>query len=452
MTNFKHATLDISQILLDPINPRHAPLTSQRKLIQAMLDDQKEKLVNLAKDIIREGINPSELIIVVPHNSENDKYIVVEGNRRITALKLLEHPFACRDKKFTPEFKELHEAFSKNPITRIGCVIFPDRESADHWVNLKHTGENNGVGTVRWNATNIRRRTAQQSQSKKPSNGLQLLNFILEKGDLDEKDKALFKKIPITNVERLINDPKVRKFLGLIQNNGEISSSLSLEDTIRILKDFFSPFATKDKRVGDVYHKADREKYLNELGVPPSDDASKAASNWPLGAPPAASPKPDNPSPRNQKSPLKKSRPSSTSRKTLIPASCIMSIKHPRINDIYRELKRLDIDDFRNAGAALLRVFLELSLDEYIEAKKIQLPKNDYLRNKIQCAADYLVKEAILTKNEAKPARDAANKPHGLFSASTLHAYIHNPVTQPKPSEIKLTWDEMELFMQKLWE
>jgi len=270
--------LSISQILLDPINPRHDPISSQRELIEAMLEDQKEKLVNLANDIVHEGINPSELPIVIPHNSEQGRYIVVEGNRRITALKLLAQPTLCKNSKFLPEFATLNKEFSKNIIDKISCAVFSDRESADHWVTLKHTGENKGVGTVKWNATNVRRHEALKSQTKPESKGLQLLNLILDKGNLDEKTKGLFRKIPITNVERLINDPKIRDFLGLELIKGEIHSQLSLDETINILIDFLAPFATKEKKVGHVYYKEDREKY-SDLSTKQRLRCSNAAVN-----------------------------------------------------------------------------------------------------------------------------------------------------------------------------
>jgi hypothetical protein len=48
-----------------------------------------------------------------------------------------------------------------------------------------------------------------------------------------------------------------------------------------------------------------------------------------------------------------------------------MKIGDKRIHSIYWELKRIDCNDYTNACATLLRVFLELSLDGYIEEKHL---------------------------------------------------------------------------------
>ena len=46
----------------------------------------------LAKDIVNYGMNPTELSIVMPLNDDLRRYVVLEGNRRLTALKALENP------------------------------------------------------------------------------------------------------------------------------------------------------------------------------------------------------------------------------------------------------------------------------------------------------------------------------------------------------------------------
>ena len=58
-----------------------------------------------------------------------------------------------------------------------------------------------------------------------------------------------------------------------------------------------------------------------------------------------------------------------TPRKTLIPTEFIISISHQKVNLIYDELKKLKVDDYRNAVAVLFRVFLELSVDHFIKNK-----------------------------------------------------------------------------------
>lgn len=451
MSSHSEVILSINEILLDPVNPRHNPLMHQVELIKAMIDDQGDKLVKLAQDIIESGLNPADLITVIPHQNEKNKYVVVEGNRRITVLKLLNSPALCHNPSIRRRFEGLVQKYLKNPITQIKCVLYPDREEANHWINLKHTGENSGVGTVGWDATAIKRFKAAQNQNRKESIGLQLMNFILNNLQLDEASAKIVKNMPITTVERLIGDPDVRKFLGLDLKDGDLISRLNLEAAPKSFYDFIAPIATGDKKVTDVYYKKDRKKYLEDFGHSPTEKpANLSGEYWPISSPPKPAPaKANNPQP----SPKPRSKPLSRARKYIIPNSCGIKITVPRINEIYYELKNyLKVDDTPNACAVLLRILLELSVDSYINKKNITTHANDELHKKLSKIADFMESNGVLTKKELKTTRLAASKPHTLFSTNTLNAYIHDPQIKPNSKDLKNTWDEMELFFRKLWE
>src|SRR5436189_215030 len=82
-----------SNLLIDAENPRlPQPNTGQREAHRALAEHQQHKLLNLAKDIVRSGLDPSNLPIVTPANDDLKRYVVLEGNRRLVALKALENP------------------------------------------------------------------------------------------------------------------------------------------------------------------------------------------------------------------------------------------------------------------------------------------------------------------------------------------------------------------------
>src|SRR5437016_12433228 len=84
-------SISLEYLLVDLQNPRYDPRTSQREALATIAQDQGEKLINLAEDIVDRGLNPSELAIVTPAEDDNI-YVVLEGNRRIAALKLISSP------------------------------------------------------------------------------------------------------------------------------------------------------------------------------------------------------------------------------------------------------------------------------------------------------------------------------------------------------------------------
>ena len=80
-------TIKLTSLFVNTENYRFEPLTSQKEAIDKMVEDQGDKLYFLVDDIVTNGLSPVDLIIVTP-NEDNNKYIVLEGNRRITSLKL----------------------------------------------------------------------------------------------------------------------------------------------------------------------------------------------------------------------------------------------------------------------------------------------------------------------------------------------------------------------------
>jgi len=74
--------IDVVDLQLDPENYRTGPQPGQHEAIQAMIDEQGEKIVELAEDVLSNGLSPIELLAVCP-TDDPGKFRVVEGNRRL---------------------------------------------------------------------------------------------------------------------------------------------------------------------------------------------------------------------------------------------------------------------------------------------------------------------------------------------------------------------------------
>jgi hypothetical protein len=90
-------TIKLTSLFVNTENYRFEPLSSQKEAIDKMVEDQEDKLYSLVDDIVTNGLSPVDLIIVTP-SEDSSKYIVLEGNRRITSLKLLNNPTLIDDK------------------------------------------------------------------------------------------------------------------------------------------------------------------------------------------------------------------------------------------------------------------------------------------------------------------------------------------------------------------
>lgn len=150
----------IENLLIDLQNPRYDPRTNQREAITTIANDQGVKLANLAEDIVDKGVNPSELPMVTPSDEGSSTFIVLEGNRRIAALKLLASPSLVASiglpVGIAKRYKALHDKAKGDIPKTIECAVL-SREEANHWIYIRHTGENEGVGVVTWDGVQTHR-------------------------------------------------------------------------------------------------------------------------------------------------------------------------------------------------------------------------------------------------------------------------------------------------------
>ena len=449
MAAYEIREIRVAQLLLNLKNYRFDPIDNQREAIKIMLEDQGDKIVRLATDIISSGLNPSDLPIVATSDQDGKKFVVLEGNRRLTSLKLLNQPALASLsplKSHKKRFVELGKEYRKNVIDKILCVVFKKRSVADRWIELKHTGQNKGVGTVDWDAAAVARFNESRG---KPSLALQAIDFMREHANLSDAIQKKLGSISTTNLNRLLADSYVKDFLGISSKNGQLYGKLEKKEIIKGLKKMIIDLANKNIKVNDIYYQDDRKEYIESFERKNIPSRNKEVDTpWSFDSPIDQKPKTKNKSSGGQK----RSKSKSTKRKKLIPPSCILRINDKRINSIYWELKGLNIDEFTNAGATLLRVFFELSIDHYIKANQIAIDGRAKLFKKVERVAKYMKDNNILDDEDLKPVKKSVSNPDGLFALNTFNAYVHNIHFEPIDKELKITWDRMEHFMEKLWD
>ncbi len=203
--------LKVTDIHLDQENPRFPPVNSQREAIDVMLKDQGEKIVALASDIYQYGLNPSVKLILF---KEGKQLVDGDGNRRLTALKILETPSLADG---FPKIRKQIDSILKRPgdvPTEVGCVIFRDRTGARHWISVNHGGEQEGRGQITWNAEQKAR------FESKPSIGLEALDLLTHKGLISAADKAQVNK---STLDRLLSYKEVKSDLSITKKGAHFS-------------------------------------------------------------------------------------------------------------------------------------------------------------------------------------------------------------------------------------
>ena len=127
--------LPIHQLRFDPLNPRlpEAHQTSSEDVLLKYIAETYSA-IEVARSIALHGYFHSEPLIVI--SETDDSYIVVEGNRRLVALRVLAEPTLANELDDADEWRSL--AGEADLPERIPVVIAPDRQSVAPIIGYRH--------------------------------------------------------------------------------------------------------------------------------------------------------------------------------------------------------------------------------------------------------------------------------------------------------------------------
>ena len=123
----------INDLLLDVENPRlpEGICGDQEDILEYMID--MYEIEELVEAIGENGYFVGEPLIIIKSSKERGKYIVVEGNRRLSALKILNEP----NKTNLKGLRRLAENATKKP-KEVPCVEFQNRDEILAYLGLRH--------------------------------------------------------------------------------------------------------------------------------------------------------------------------------------------------------------------------------------------------------------------------------------------------------------------------
>lgn len=439
--------IPVVDLLVDPENPRLATGNEgQRETLRALAQEQGAKLAVMAEDILRWGLNPGDPFYVVRLEGDHgQRFVVLEGNRRLAAIRALDGPdlFEGAVKPgVLKKIRQLSRAYRESPVETASCVVFPSRNEARHWIELRHTGEAGGAGIVKWGSDAVSRFQARDGGGRRNAE-TQVLDFLEKRGDVSPSDRAQVKP---TTLRRLVEAPDVRSKLGLELKGGELLYAVEQEQEVAdallwIVGGLISGDITEPK----VSTKAQRTHFASELPeeVVVSPIASTSATLVSLGSRPAT------PATRRPRVNVR-----AKPRTVLIPRDCVLNVSQPRSRDIERELRALVLTEYPNAISVLFRVFVELSCDVYMEGLK-PFPgatERSTLATKLRAVSQHLAQRTKLNAKQLLAVEKSAEKGSLLAPSVELwHQYLHNAHIVPGESDLRAAWDTLQPFMIAVW-
>lgn len=268
----KPIQVPLSKLDLDLGNARfRSDAQGQEAAIALMLNSSGEKCMELLKDLCQRGnLSSSDVPIVL---KEGNRYRVLEGNRRLTCLKLWKNPSLLQ--KVSPELAEKYQKRIEKladrsrfaPPDSMPVVVASSLDEADVWIDKKHGLGKDGSATVEWGAFEKDRRSARQTG--KTGRALSFVQFLTSEFADDAiiigtLDKLLSKQYSI--LDRVLSNEVLRDEIGIIfDSSGITTSKRSLETMRPLLLAMLSDFAEK-RETANTLHTVDQiSKYFHGL-------------------------------------------------------------------------------------------------------------------------------------------------------------------------------------------
>lgn len=158
----RRETVNVSQLKLSQENPRVGETDSQINSMELIYNSSNEQpqrksrrqLIKLAESIALNGYQ-NEVEPIITTESVDNTFVVMDANRRLTAIRLLTAPDKYKDILSASDLSHLKKLAADPEAqipTQLEIVVFGSDEDAElhEILERKHGGPLDGVGTVPW--------------------------------------------------------------------------------------------------------------------------------------------------------------------------------------------------------------------------------------------------------------------------------------------------------------
>lgn len=465
----KRENISIDLLLISNNNPRLDVSWSEEEAITKMVKDQNDKLYELASDIALHGFNPLDTIGVYPSEVYSEYYEVGEGNRRVCALKLLINPELIRNINtgLYSKFKELSKNFTNPESIEVG--VFEDVNSINHWMEIRHMGEQGGKGLSKWNSI-------QKARFNKALNGTdELIDFwewmakneILSSEEImavtktnwqrilrekyfpflriqlepkysvlaqdielfSERIKEIQKELAGQPVSVVYNQELIEQFYNKISNNlyGIPYQSVIEKESEQVTLNTWRKNNEQDAMGENEYNNS--QKYVSLSMVNDKTDETVSDEIKDVQSLP-------------NKQPIE--RDPFNGCETIIPRNYNIRSSNMRLNKIINELKRINTDEYPNACGTLLRTLFELSAKVFLEKQDGTDHTETQFEQAIKRAANKLREQGNINNNQHSSIMSDIDNLRKIFNG-----YMHDTDSYPSSAALKNFFKSHKKFIEE---
>lgn len=458
-------TVPLSKLLLDELNPRHRPVTTQDAALNEVVRRDPRKLLNLAADIAANGLSPIDRPIIM--KSEDDKkYVVLEGNRRLAALRLLAKPTSCPDSSYRSKFEAVAAVAAHRP-NRVRCFEVSSRDEARPLLERRHAGELGGIGVIRWSAMQRTRNSTSPGHQERVA--LATLDWLDGKA-LAGSNQHLAELLDavaedkFTTFGRLASDPDFRAYCGFdirgdvftvtdTAENVVVRLSLVLDDFRSERKLTVTELKVKEQRLAYIetlrtsMAGADESDVDNDQEADADDDDGTIAPGDSTDGPDAGGDD-GGQDDDDQDEQAEEEEDKPPPMKLFVGAS--LSNCSLRVRKVLHEVQKIPIRTYPNSAAALIRMVIELAvLEAHDKCSWPAPPERDAkIRHHVNNAIRQL--DPSMRASRYLTLRQELNKKDSLINTVTLNAFLHDPHYVPSAPNMRDISDTYSVLLNDL--
>lgn len=419
-----YKTIPISKLVVNPNNDRHGQQDSEENAIEWLFKNKPSEMRGLARDIATQGgIFDAPLVKEV-----SGKYIVYDGNRRTTCLKLIHDPSASPH-SFRDFFNALNKNVGLSLPKLIDCQIETDQNVIDKILERRHNGKLGGEGQIKWDTRAKANHANRIGGSTAYPIAEQVEQYLEKRGYPNAKD------IPRSNLAKIL-DTKLRTSRAGIRLNqvGSLEFTKNEDIVYPLLVKIADDLISGKLSLKQLLLSADKNTYFDGLSEQGFDLGStkqkpKKKKNRGKGKPPSRKPK---------------------SRRTLIPQDINYDIDwregQIKTNELWSQLQyQLKFNYHSLSIAVVFRVFLEHIT--YKGVDKYRLTKKGKLHQDIVIVSRKLRDLDAYDQSQHDDIERKVGDEKSLSSIASLQRALHSKSDVPADSDLISLWNCLEPYI-----
>lgn len=451
---YEEVEVAIDDLLLDHENPRLGTVESQAAALRALIRLSVRNFTTMMRSIKEHGLDPGDLFYLVDESDETgvEGYTVIDGNRRLAALKVLRQPTLLSatgaPDSVLKKLRSAAEGFERAAVgdTRT-CVLFESRADAEDWILRRHGRNLEGEERIHWGPLEIQRFQGDRSV-------LDILDFLERNGGYTPEEwSALRAKLERRSyvLRRFLESKAGAGALGLgsedVDGNRLPTTTRGAEYLVRVLKKLIEDAASGAIDTRQYNKAAQIEEYFDELPddlQPESGEAEGDPTRFcDLDLP---SDEEESAPPPTPSSPVK-TRPAKL-RETLSPKQ--LEFNQPinaKGRQFIREATSVKLRSSPLSAAFLLRGFIQFVVDSYMHDNELPFwegTKQLDLSVRADRVIDHLIKSKKAKSSNLNGIRrrlsETAKK--NPSSLQALNDYHHDQYQIPDAATLRAGWDD----------